>query len=43
MKDIDLALFTGVDIPVPSCQIIIHQPTIKEIALIGDTDFFIGI
>lgn len=37
-----LALMCGIDIPVPECQIIIHQPRIKEIALIGETDFFIG-
>lgn len=43
MKDIDLALFTGVDIPVPSCQLIIHQPTMKEISMIGEKVFLSGI
>lgn len=43
MKDIDLALFTGVDIPIPECQLIIHQPTIKEISMIGEKYFFSGI
>ena len=38
-----LALMCGTDIPVPECQIIIHQPRIKEIALIGEADFFSGI
>ena len=38
-----LALMCGTDIPVPECQIIIHQPSIKEIALIGESDFFSGI
>lgn len=38
-----LALMCGTDIPVPECQIFIHQPTIKEIALIGESDFFSGI
>ena len=38
-----LALMCGTDIPVPECQIVIHQPRIKEIALIGETDFFSGI
>ena len=33
----------GTDIPVPECQLIIHQPRIKEIALIGEADFFSGI
>ena len=42
MKDIDLALFTGVDIPVPECGIIIHQPTIKEISMIGEKQFLTG-
>lgn len=38
-----LALMCGTDIPVPECKIVIHQPRIKEIALIGETDFFSGI
>ena len=38
-----LALMCGSDIPVPECQLIIHQPRIKEIALIGESDFFAGI
>lgn len=41
--DLRLALICGTDIPVPSCQIIIHQPRIDEIALIGETDFFSGV
>lgn len=40
--DIRLALMCGSDIPVPECQLIVHQPRIKEIALIGEQDFFIG-
>lgn len=40
--DIRLALMCGTDIPVPECQLIIHQPKIKEIALIGEKDFFVG-
>ena len=43
MKDIKLALMTGVDIPIPECQITLHQPTIKEISMIGEEDFFIGV
>lgn len=42
MIDYRLALMCGTDIPVPECQITIHQPRIKEIALIGEKDFFIG-
>ena len=41
--DIRLALMCGSDIPVPECQIAIHQPRIKEISLIGESDFFTGI
>ena len=33
----------GTDIPIPECQLTIHQPRIKEIALIGEADFFAGI
>lgn len=42
MIDYRLALMCGTDIPVPECQIIVHQPTIKEISLIGEQDFFVG-
>ena len=41
--DTRLALMCGTDYPVPECQIILHQPRIKEIALIGESDFFSGI
>lgn len=41
--DIRLALMCGTDIPVPECQLIVHQPLIKEIALIGEEDFFTGL
>ena len=41
--DYRLALLTGIDIPVPFCQLTIHPPSIKEIALIGDKDFFSGV
>lgn len=37
-----LAMICGSDIPVPSCQLIIHQPRLEEIALIGERDFFAG-
>ena len=42
MIDYRLALMCGTDIPVPECQVVIHQPRIKEIALIGEKDFFVG-
>lgn len=41
--DIRLALMTGVDIPIPECQLIVHQPTIKEISYLGEKEFFIGV
>ena len=43
MHDITLALLTGIDIPIPECQITLHQPTIKEISYIGEKQFFLGI
>ena len=41
--DTRLTLMCGTDYPVPECQLVIHQPRIKEIALIGEQDFFSGI
>lgn len=41
--DYKLALMCGSDIPIPECQLVIHQPKIKEIALIGEEDFFVAI
>lgn len=43
MFDYRLGLMTGIDLPIPELQLIIHQPTIKEISMIGEKDFFIGI
>lgn len=43
MEDIDLALFCGVDIPIPECQIILHPPSLKEISMIGEKIFLRGI
>lgn len=34
---------TGIDIPLPMCQLTLHQPSIREIGMIGEEDFFIGI
>lgn len=31
---------TGIDIPIPELQLVIHQPRIKEIAYMGETEFF---
>lgn len=41
--DLRLALMCGIDIPIPECELIIHQPRINEIAYIGERDFFTGI
>lgn len=38
-----LALMTGIDFPLSDCALIVHQPTIKELSYIGETDFFMGI
>ncbi len=40
--DIRLALMTGIDIPVPECQVVVHQPRLNEIAFVGEEDFFVG-
>ena len=41
--DVRLALMCGSDYPIPECNLSVHQPKIKEIALIGESDFFTGI
>lgn len=43
MFDCTLGLMTGIDIPIPEIQMVMHQPTIKEISLIGEEDFFTGL
>ena len=40
--DTRLAMICGTDIPVPSCQLVLHQPTLEEISFIGEQDFFSG-
>lgn len=40
--DTRLAMICGTDIPVESCQLVLHQPRIEEIALIGERTFFSG-
>lgn len=42
MVDLNLALMCGIDIPIPELQMTIHQPKMKEIALIGETDYLTG-
>ena len=41
--DIRLALMSGVDIPIPQIQAVLHQPTIKEISYVGEKDFLTGV
>lgn len=41
--DIRLALICGTDIPVPECQLVLHQPKLEEIAYIGEQVFFAGV
>ena len=43
MEDRRVALMCGIDIPIPQLETVIHQPSIKEIAYIGEKDFFIGV
>ena len=43
MEDMRLALMCGSDIPIPEIQTAVHQPKIKEIALIGEAEFFVAI
>ena len=40
--DYRLAMMCGCDLPIPQCQIAVHQPRIREIGMIGEQDFFIG-
>ena len=39
----ELQLLAGTDIPFPEAQLIIHQPTLKEISYIGEDNFFYGV
>ena len=41
--DLSLALATGIDIPIPECLLVVHQPTIKEIGAVGEKEFFTAI
>lgn len=43
MIDLTLPLTTGVDIPIPECRLVLHQPKIKEISHQGELEFFSGI
>lgn len=43
MEDLRFPLIAGIDIPIPECQLILHQPKIKELAFLGDINFFTGV
>lgn len=43
MEDLRAALMTGIDIPFVEAQLILHQPTAKEISYCGEKVFFTGI
>ena len=43
MIDTRLAMICGTDVPVPSCQLVLHQPRLEEIAMIGEKTFFSGV
>lgn len=43
MNDLRMALMCGTEIAVPALQTSIHQPKIREIALMGEADFFIAV
>ena len=40
--DSRLSLICGTDMLIPECNLVAHQPRIKEISFIGESDFFIG-
>lgn len=43
MEDLRFPLIAGIDIPIPECKLILHQPKIKEIAFLGEINFFTGV
>jgi hypothetical protein len=42
LNDYSLSLNTGAMIPVPELSLTVYQPTIYEIGLMGEKNFFIG-
>ncbi len=40
--DYQLNLIAGTDIPIPECQLTVHQPTIRELSYIGEEAFYTG-
>ena len=38
----DLLLMSGIEVPFAEAGVNIHQPTLREIAYVGEENFFIG-
>lgn len=38
-----MALIAGIDIPIPQCRLILHQPLVKDLAFIGEMTLFTGV
>ena len=43
MADYRLALMAGIDIPIPELSLIVHVPTVKDIAYMGEQEFFLAV
>ena len=43
LNDYRLALMAGVNIPIPDLRIAIHSPSIKDIAHMGESEFFTAV
>ena len=43
MEDLRFPLMAGIDIPIPECKLILKQPKIRDIAFLGDINFFTGV
>lgn len=41
--DYRVALMAGTDIPISECKLVLHQPVVKEIAFLGETQLFTGL
>lgn len=43
MIDYKLALMAGIDIPIPEFQLVVHVPIVKDIAYMGEREFFTAV
>jgi len=39
----EIQLMTGIDVPSPSLHITFHQPRLREIAILNETDYFLAL